>query len=92
MLRKEDVISLVEDFIGALEDLEDVDVYDEAYNAVTDALGDYRERIESDEDCECCDCDDEETLEDTVDMMLSDFWADRFYAELRQAALRRDKL
>ena len=95
MLRKEDVISLVEDFIGALEKLEDVDVYEEAYNAVTDALEDYNERVESDEDCECCDCDEvvtERTLADTVDMMLSDFWADRFYAELLQAKLRRDKL
>ena len=92
MLRKEDVINAVEDFIGELEKLEDVDVYDEAYNAVMDALEDYNEDCDSCEDCECKEDDILETLEDTVDMMLSDSWSDRFLAELIQTEMRRDKL
>ena len=92
MLRKEDVISAVEDFIGTLEKLEDVDVYDEAYNAVRDALEDYNEDCDSCEDCECKEDEILETLEDTVDMMLSDSWSDRFLAELIQTEMRRDKL
>lgn len=92
MLRKEDVISLVEDFIGALEKLEDVDVYEEAYNAVRDALEDYNEDYDCCKDCECKSDDIISTLEDTVDMMISDSWSERFFAELIQAKLRRDKL